>query len=126
VLAQHLALLSSKIVDGDVRVELCQSGDGDLSSRSTDILLSKEELGPEIRLGNGGRVVERDGLDTGKTDVLGWSVERARRRREAKEGKGRRRDPKGELVLLPLLAANEFDRGRLVTHQSRLPSLELR
>ena len=58
--------------DGDVGVELCDSGSCDLGTRLADVLGLEEELGGQVRDGDRGRIVQCEGLHTGKGDVLGW------------------------------------------------------
>lgn len=55
----------------DIRIELSDSRSSDFGTRFADILFLEEELGGEIGDGNGCGVIEGEGLDSGKGDVLG-------------------------------------------------------
>lgn len=58
--------------DGDVRVQFRYSGSSRFGARLADILGLQEELGGEVRDGNGSGVVDGKGLDTSESNVLGW------------------------------------------------------
>jgi hypothetical protein len=72
LLAKPLVDVPSKVMDGHVGVELREPWDGHGRSRLTDVLLTKEELGTQVRDCHGCWVRDGDGLDSGKDDVLGW------------------------------------------------------
>lgn len=57
--------------NGDVRVELGDSGSGDFSTGLANVFWLEEELGRQIGDSDGCGVVEGEGLDTGEGNVLG-------------------------------------------------------